>query len=552
VYWFSGWRPREGLALGISFSIDPVGAGLATLAAVLVTAALVFSGPYFAETVEHRYPILMLVFLGAMVAFALTGDLFDLFVFFELMSVAAYALTGYKIEEPGPLQGALNFGIINSLGSFTILLGIAMVYARTGALNFAQIGASLARHPPDGLVVVSFGLLVVGLLVKAAVVPFHFWLADAHAVAPPPVCVLFSGVMVELGLYGVARVYWTMYSGPLGHDPGIGHVLMAFGVVTAIVGAFFCFLQQHLKRLLAFSTVSHVGLFLVGVGLLNHVSLGGVAVYVVAHGLTKGALFLGTGIVTYRLASIDESRLRGRGRILPGTAFLFAAGALALAEVPPFGTFTGKTLIEDAASTAGYHWVPWLFGFVATVTAGAVLRAAGRIFVGWGPSESSRFASERLDEHESSPEEHAGEPRTAPLLVVPAVGLLAGAFALGLLPGLSGHVERSAHAFEDRPAYAADVLGLPAPPGRRVPPEPPSARGAFYGVASGAGAIGLAAVALFRRRLLPVSLRRSAARAFGPVILRVRALQSGHAGDYAAWFVVGLALILGLFGVAAR
>src|SRR5205807_10388793 len=99
------------------------------------------------------------VFLGAMVAFALTGDLFDLFVFFELMSVAAYALTGYEVEAPGPLQGALNFAVINSLGSFSILLGVAMVYARTGALNLAQTGDALAGRRADGLVVVSFTLI---------------------------------------------------------------------------------------------------------------------------------------------------------------------------------------------------------------------------------------------------------------------------------------------------------------------------------------------------------------------------------------------------------
>jgi hypothetical protein len=153
------------------------------------------------------------------------------------MGVAAYALTAYRPEERGPLQGALNFAITNSVGAYLSLSGIAVIYGASGALNMAQIGVWAARHPQSRLVVVAFLLILAGLLVKAAVVPFHFWLADAHAVAPTPVCVLFSGVMVELGLYGIARVYWSMFGSALAHPAGLSRLLIAAGVLTAIVGA---------------------------------------------------------------------------------------------------------------------------------------------------------------------------------------------------------------------------------------------------------------------------------------------------------------------------
>ena len=150
--------------------------------------------------------------------------MFNLFVFFEVMSVSAYALTAYRIERPRPLQGALSFAVTNSVGAMMILFGIALLYGRTGALNMAQVGVVLAAHPADGLVIVSFAMIVGGFMVKAAIVPFHFWLADAYTVAPTPAVIVFTGVMSDLGIYAVARIYWTVFEGPLaasrGRDPG--------------------------------------------------------------------------------------------------------------------------------------------------------------------------------------------------------------------------------------------------------------------------------------------------------------------------------------------
>jgi multicomponent Na+:H+ antiporter subunit D len=161
VYWFGGWQPRNGVALGIGFVIDPLGAALAVLAAGLAMIAFIFSWRYFDE-IGALYPALMLIFMGAMVGFCLSGDLFNLFVFFELMSVTAYALTGYKIEERQALMGAFNFGITNSVGAFLMLIGIGLLYGRTGALNLAQLGQMLAAGPSDGLVITALALITTG------------------------------------------------------------------------------------------------------------------------------------------------------------------------------------------------------------------------------------------------------------------------------------------------------------------------------------------------------------------------------------------------------
>jgi len=220
---------------------------------------------------------------------------------------------GQQVVTTRAHPGALNFAITNSVGAYLSLSGIGIIYARTGALNMAQIGSDIARHRPDCLIVVAFRLIIAGLLIKGAIVPFHFWLADAHAVAPTPVCVLFSGVRVELGLYGIARVYWSMFGQALRHRSAIVSAFLALGLLTAVVGALFCFRERHLKRLLAFSTISHAGMFLTGIALLTPLGLAAVAADVAGHALVKAALFLCVGIVLHppRLGQRDRAARAG-------------------------------------------------------------------------------------------------------------------------------------------------------------------------------------------------------------------------------------------------
>ncbi len=547
--WLGGWRPHRGESVGIVLLGDRTGIGVALLAALLVLAVVCYSWRYFAEPPARHagtFPALILLFEAGMCGFALTGDLFDAFVFFELMGTVAYALTGYRIEDPRPLQGALTFGIVNSLAAYATLMGIGLLYARTGELGFAAIGADLQRHRADALLVAAFVLVLTGLLVKSAVVPFHFWLPDAHAVAPTPVCMLLSGVMVELGLYGVARVYTVVFSGPHGIPPeAFRDTFLAFGVLTALVGAVMCWQQRHLKRLLAFSTVGHVGLFLIGVALLTPQGLAGTALYVAGHAGAKAALFGLTGVLLDRYGSVDEDGLHGRARELPFAGVLFALGGLALAGLPPFGLGLGKAVAEHAAG-AHLPWLAAVFVVVSALTGGAVLRAAAHVFAGAGRAGGHHPGQETTGEGEEPEVRESSRRIPPPMYAVPAL-LLAGSLALGVLPAAARALAAGAAVFTDRAGYLAAAGSGPGAAAVAVPHAGWTAEGVALGCLSAVLAVAVAAVSVWGGAVSAGPARRIAAvgrTVTRRIVLPLRRLHSGHIGDYVSWLAAGVAVLL--------
>jgi multicomponent Na+:H+ antiporter subunit D len=521
VEWVGGWAPVNGRSVGIVLVGDGPGLGMAALASLLTLAALAYSWHYFDEPPRGHagsFPALVLLFQAGMCGFAIAGDLFNAFVWFELMSVVAYALTGHRVEEARAVQGALTFGVVNSLGAYAMLMGIALLYARTGELAMTQMGRGLDAHGgPDALVLAAFVLVLTGLLVKAAAVPFHFWLPDAHAVAPTPVCMLLSGVMVELGAFGVWRVYGTVFSGSGGVPAAdFERALVVLGVLTAAVGAVMCWYQRHIKRLLAYSTVTHMGLFLIGIGVLKPEADDGIALYLLGHAGVKASLFACTGILLDRYGSIDEHALHGRARELRGVAVLFAAGALGLAGLPPFGTALGKSVTEEAVGGP----LTVVYVLATAVTAGAVLRVAARVFLGLGPrpEDGDGDAYETTGSGERPETRHRLRRIPDTMTAVPAL-LLAGALAVGTAPGFADVVAHAVNEAGSGGVLVASVHWTPV--------------GSLLGLTSTALAVGLAAVAVTRPKPLAA-----------PELTRpLRRLQSGHVGDYVAWVLVGTTLL---------
>jgi len=521
TYWFGGWEPRDGVALGIGFSVDAASGWIGAFIGLLYALAFVFAWGFFGRTHGH-FHILMLLFLAAMIGFCFTRDLFNLFVWFEVMSVAAFALTAYHLEESA-LAGALNFTVINSLAGFLMLGGIGLLYARAETLDFAGIAAAVANAGRDPVVAGGFCLVAAALMIKAAAVPFQFWLADAHAVAPSPVSVIFSGAMVSLGVFGLAKLTAVVFAGSAQVQDALPTLLTGLGALSAVLGGWMALLQRHLKRLLAFSTISHAGIMLTGIGALSAGGTGGALVYVVGHGMVKGGLFMIAGILLATRASIDEIALRGLGRGIGPAGAAMAVAGLLLAGLPVGLLDQGSRLLHGALEgTHPYAFVANLTG--AALTGAAVLRATGRIFLGLGedPGDEAGAPSEEEREKADRPLWLMLGPCCILLLldvIVPPAWVEAlapdaiNAFAHGTLTG----------GMEEGPLWAAWC-----PVG---------------------AAIALAAYALFRHKLPRAIVRPVRATQSLPA-RGLEALHSGLIGDYVAWLAVGLALIAGALALA--
>lgn len=543
VHWMGGWTPHHGLAIGISFAVDPMGAGLAAFIAFLVFVAGMYTWQRF-DLVGTLFHSLLMAFLAAMCGYALTGDVFNMFVWFELMTAAAIALTAHKIEEAEAITGAINLAVTNTIAGFTVLLGIALIYGRTDALNLAQIGQTLAERPADALVLGGFALIVAGYFVKGAVAPFHFWLDDAHAVAPTPICILFSGIMVQVALYGVARIYWTVFAGALSPDVhALKALFVGLGIATAIVGAIMAYAQRHLKRLLAFSTVSHSGMFVAALGLFNAAGVAAAAMFIFAHGLIKAALFICAGNYLNRFRSLDEEVLGGKGRQAPLNSAMFLIGGLALAGVPPFAISAAKVLYDAAMKDHALFWCAMVMAFATMLDAAAVLRAG--IHITWGIGKAQKTGvSPREEETECDDERLQRTPW--PMLAAPALLLLIAIWA-GVYGPFWHAISRSAEAFVNRDWYVASVLHGVLYPLPKAPADVRTAEDIAINLGVTLAAILAAFAGLFRDHI-PQHLRPI----FGPPLKQLRGLHSGIFTDYIAYMIFGITAYAMWLVISAR
>jgi proton-translocating NADH-quinone oxidoreductase chain N len=326
--------------------LDGLGLLVAALALTLISLVVLFSGADLrGRPGEEKFYALLLVELGAVLGLACATDLFNMWLWFEVMAVASYVLVAFLREERTALEAAVKYLIQSASGSTLALLGIALVLAQTGTLDFDEIRTS--AQPSAGLLAAG-ALLFAGFGTKAGLVPFHAWLPDAYAQAPSSIGALLSGLVTKLGLIATLRAIAAL----AGTSPSLAEVLMGFGVLGMLFGNLLALRQRQLKRLLACSSLAHLSYALFGISIGLYVGLptsaeGGVF-HLLTHGLMIGAAFLAAGALMYGLrrdtpdAALTLADLGGAARRYPVVALTLSLAVLGLGGLPPLAGFMSE------------------------------------------------------------------------------------------------------------------------------------------------------------------------------------------------------------------
>lgn len=352
---------------GIGLAIDALSAGFALLVAVSLTMVVLYSFSYIGG--EHgggnetRYYAVLLLLGASSFGLLLTRDLFNLFVFYEILCIASYILVAYW-QDRRALEASFKYMILGSLGSLLMLLSIGLAYRAAGSLAMTDIAAALAAAEP-GYALLTALLFFFGMAVEAAIFPVNTWLPDAHSSAPSSISAVLSGFVIELALVVLVRLVGTVFA-----PAGIGAVLPVLALTGVLVGEIAAFSQTELKRMLAYSSMGQVGLILFALALGTEAGTLAGLTHLLMHTGAKSALFLIAGYFIVRTDRRDIESYRGLAARMPLSSVLFALAALSLVGVPPFFGFFSKFRVLAAASAVG-GGLAW--GGIAVILAATVL-----------------------------------------------------------------------------------------------------------------------------------------------------------------------------------
>ncbi|MFI0791094.1 Na+/H+ antiporter subunit D [Micromonospora rubida] len=368
-----GWPPPVGIVL----VADQLAALMVVVSSAVTLCVLLYSiGQGQGETGESApltiyHPTYLVLTAGVTNAF-LAGDLFNLFVGFEILLAASFVLITLGGTEVRIRTGSM-YVVVSILSSMIFLAGVGLVYAATGTLNMAQLAQRLDALPDNVRLCLQL-MLLLAFGIKAAVFPLSAWLPDSYPTAPAPVTAVFAGLLTKVGVYAIIRTETLLFPG--GQVSGLLMVVAGLSMVVGILGAV---AQSDIKRIFSFTLVSHIGYMIFGVALSTVAGLAGAIFYVAHHITIQTTLFLVAGLVEERAGSTDLRRLGGLARVAPLLAVLFFVPAMNLAGIPPFSGFLGKLGLLQAGVAVGGP-LPWALVAAGTATSLVTLYAASRVW----------------------------------------------------------------------------------------------------------------------------------------------------------------------------
>jgi multicomponent Na+:H+ antiporter subunit D len=353
--------------VGISMVVDGLSVFMLITVNLIAFLVAVFSVNYIKKyTDTWKFYSLFLLMLSGMNAVLIAGDLFNLYIFLEVAAIAAYSLVAFGTGSV-ELEASFKYAVMGIVGSSFILLGIAVLYSYTSTLNMADMALGIANSGGAKIIPFVSVLFLMGFGLKAALVPFHAWLPDAHTSAPTPISAMLSGVLIKvLGIYSLLRIFFNI----LGVDDKILSILMFLGTVSILVGVILAVGQWDFKRLLAYHSISQIGYVMLGVGLGTPLGIFGGLFHLFNHSIFKSLLFLNSGAVDYSVGTRDLHEMGGLKEKMPVTANTNLIASMSIAGIPPLNGFFSKLIIILACIQANH------FGYAFLAVLGSLLTLA--------------------------------------------------------------------------------------------------------------------------------------------------------------------------------
>jgi len=443
-----GWAAPVGIAL----VADRLSALLLLVSTLVTLAVLVYAitqriADFGRDTTSTTFhPMYLMLCAGVSLAY-LTGDLFTLFVAFELMLTASYVLITRRTTA-SRIPSGMTYVTVSLLSSLLFLTAVAMVYAATGTVNLAELAGRIETLPPGLRTVLGLMLLVV-FGIKAAMVPLHFWLPDSYPNAPGPVAALFAGLFTKVSFYALLRTQTLLFT-----REGPWTLMLVLAVATMLIGALGALAQNDINRVLSFLLVCHIGFLLFGLAVFDAAGVAGAALYAAHHITVLATLFLVSALITRRTGTVALDRMGGLARTAPGLAVLFAIPALTLAGMPPTAGFVAKLALLQAgvaAGTAGAAGAGVVI-LASLLTLYALVRVWVRVF--WGQPRAP------LPDADPTDDVVVGTSRTPTTMYAATAGLVAVSLAIATFAGpLSAVTGRAGVDLLDRGPYRVAVLG---------------------------------------------------------------------------------------------
>ena len=452
--------------LGITLVVDRLSAMMLLVSSIVLVAVVWYAIGQGIRDGDERQPVsiflptYLVLSAGVCITF-LAGDLFNLFVGFEVLLTASFVLLTIG-ASPERVRAGTSYVMVSLVSSLIFLTGIALVYAATGTLNMAELAMRL-DGVPSGTRGALFAFLIVAFGIKAAVFPLSAWLPDSYPTAPAPVTAVFAGLLTKVGVYAIIRTHSLLFPGG-----GLDRVLLVAALLTMLVGILGAIAQSDIKRLLSFTLVSHIGYMVFGIALSSQLGMAGAIFYVAHHILVQTTLFLVVGLIERQAGASTLQRLGGLAAASPLLAFVFVVPALNLGGIPPFSGFIGKVALLEAGAQNG-SVLAWLLVGGSVLTSLLTLYVVTRVWTKafWRSREDApegHLAAaapvallEDLEDIELVHREDVGKMPVG--MVAPTGALIAVGLALTVLAGpIFSYSERAADQILDRGEYVSAVV----------------------------------------------------------------------------------------------